>query len=230
MQVTAIVLAAGRGERLGLGFNKVFAELSGRPVVVRSLEIFENIPEVAQTIVVSAAGEEEQIRALVEKYAIKKVKTIVAGGSTRSRSVAAALPYISCCSDWILIHDGARPLLQVADIQSLLQAAEPGCGAILAVPVVDTVKEVHNGVISNTPERALLWAAQTPQMFPVAEYLDACALLDNSLTDDASLFEAAGRPVKIVPGSADNIKITRLLDLELAELLLKKRQEAGKCE
>lgn len=230
MQVTAIVLAAGRGERLGLGFNKVFAELAGKPVVIRSLELFESIPEVAQVIVVSAAGEEEDIRALVEKFKVSKVKTIVAGGSTRSRSVAAALPYISCQSDWLLIHDGARPLLRAEDVHALLQAAEPGCGAILAVPVVDTIKEVENGDICGTPDRSRLWAAQTPQMFPVAEFLDACANLDSSLTDDAALFEAAGVRVKIVPGGADNIKITRPLDLELAELLLKKRQEENKCE
>ena len=226
MRVTAIVLAAGKGERLGLGFNKIFAKLLDKPVLVYSLELFEACADIEQIIVVAAAAEQEQIRSLVAEYGITKAKTIVPGGDSRARSVACALPYISCCSDLVLVHDGARPLLKSADLQAVLAAVEHSEGAILAVPVTDTIKQVSAGCIVGTLQRSTLWAAQTPQVFPVEAFLDAYAGLDNSVTDDASLMEACGAKIRVVAGSTDNLKITNPLDLALAELLLKQRQEA----
>ncbi|MGI5825301.1 MAG: 2-C-methyl-D-erythritol 4-phosphate cytidylyltransferase [Bacillota bacterium] len=240
MQVTAIVVAAGKGLRLGLGFNKVYAELAGKPVLAYSLEVLERNKDISQIIVVAAKSEIDAAKEVIEKYAVTKAKNIVAGGSTRFRSVAAALPYISCKSDVVLVHDGARPLLSAADLTAVIKAGSYDDGAILATPVTDTVKQVElfdnaeknqvRGVILHTPDRKLLWRALTPQVFPVEIFLEAYGSLGCSVTDDASLLESCGANVKIVEGSSDNIKITNPVDLAVAELLLQKKAGDKKCE
>lgn len=233
MQVTAIVVAAGKGLRLGLGFNKVYAELMGKPVLAYSLETLDKNPDIGQIIVVAAESEIEAAEALIAEYGITKAGNVVAGGSSRFRSVAAALPYISCKSDVVLVHDGARPLLTAEDLAAVIVAGAGGCGAILATPVTDTIKQVALydepdtdnavGFIASTPERKNLWRALTPQVFPVDLFLEAYGSLGCKVTDDASLFEALGMQVKIVAGSDDNIKITTPKDLLMAELILKER-------
>ena len=233
MQVTAIVVAAGKGLRLGLGFNKVYAELMGKPVLAYSLETLDKCPYIEQIIVVAAEAEIEDAHNLIEKYQIAKVKNVVKGGSTRFRSVAAALPYISCKSDVVLVHDGARPLLTADDLETVIKAGAKGCGAILATPVTDTIKQVElyedeanskvAGHILKTPDRKKLWRALTPQVFPVELFLEAYGSMGCNVTDDASLMEALGLQVKIVAGRDDNIKITTPMDLLVAELILQER-------
>ena len=235
MQVTAIVVAAGKGLRLGLGFNKVYAELRRKPVLAYSLEVLQKNDNIKQIILVAAKGEVDSAKAVAEKYGVTKVKNTVEGGSTRFRSVAAALPYISCKSDVVLVHDGARPFLSAADLADVIKAGSCGDGAILATPVTDTIKQVSlaenasengvRGVILRTPDRSCLWRALTPQVFPVDVFLEAYSSLGAAATDDASLLEALGKQIKIVEGSPDNIKITNPLDLALAELLLQKADE-----
>ena len=236
MQVTAIVVAAGKGLRLGLGFNKVYAELQGKPILAYSLEVLQQNPDIKQIIVVAAENEIETALDVAKKFNITKVQNVVAGGNTRFRSVASALPYISCKSDVVLVHDGARPLLKALDLAAVIQAGSVADGAILATPVTDTIKQLvtcknspHNasgavGVILNTPDRSSLWRALTPQVFPIEIFLEAYSSLGSNVTDDASLLEALGKKVKVVEGSSDNIKITNPLDLAVAELLLQKNE------
>lgn len=236
MQAAVIVLAAGQGRRMGAGMNKIFLELAGQPVLLHSLRIFQQAAEVSQIVVAAAPGEVERVSALVAEGGITKAQTVIEGGSTRLRSVAAALPYVSCKAELVAIHDGARPLLSAADFRSVLAAAVSPevVGAILAAPVTDTIKTVAVPVagkrgervaeISGSLDRELLWRALTPQVFAVEPLLEAYSRLDKDFTDDAALLAAAGGKVALVWGSEENIKITTPLDLRLAELILRERE------
>lgn len=237
MNVTAIVLGAGQGKRMGAGKNKIWLELAGKPVLQYSLERFEQAPDVRQIVVVAAEAEVAQAQALVESLGLSKAGTVVAGGSTRLRSVAAALPYISCTADLVAVHDGARPLFTEADLQAVLAAAvRPGyVGAILAAPVTDTIKLLGAGAgvgagpgelagpIEATLARERLWRALTPQVFGIEPFIEAYSGLDKDFTDDAALLAAHGGRVGLVWGGEDNIKITTPRDLLLAELILRNR-------
>lgn len=236
MQAAVIVLAAGQGRRMGAGMNKIFLDLAGEAVLLHSLRVFEQAAEVGQIVVAAAADEVEQIQAAISAAGITKAKTVVEGGSTRLRSVAAALPYVSCTAKFVAIHDGARPLLSAEDFASVLAAAKAPdvVGAILAAPVTDTIKAVANvretapgevvGKIAGSPERELLWRALTPQVFAIEPLLAAYSRLDKDFTDDAALLAADGGEVVIVRGSEENIKITTPMDLKLAELILQDRK------
>lgn len=231
MQTTVVVLAAGQGRRMGADINKIFLDLGGKPVLAHSLLLFERLTQVDQIIVVAAAGEIGQIQQMVAQYGISKAGIVVEGGSTRLRSVAAALPYISCTAELVAVHDGARPLLEEADFLAVLQAASASdvSGAILAAPVTDTIKTVHPqdddngaviGLVSGTLQRELLWRAMTPQVFAIEPFIEAYSGLNKDFTDDAALLEAGGAAVALVRGSERNLKITTAFDLRLAELLL----------
>ena len=182
-------------------------------------------------------GELEQIERLIAELPAElqgKAGLVVEGGSTRLRSVAAALPYISCTADLVAVHDAARPLLGQADWQAVLAAAaRPDyLGAILAAPVTDTIKLLPKAVaqaepgrllgpIEGSPPRELLWRALTPQVFAIEPFIEAYSRMDKDFTDDAALLAASVRgQVALVSGSADNIKITTPRDLQLAELIL----------
>lgn len=237
MQAAVIVLAAGAGRRMGADRNKIFLDLAGEPVLLHSLRVFERAADVAQIIVAAAPGEVAKVSALIERGGLAKAKTVVEGGSTRLRSVAAALPYVSCTADLVAIHDGARPLLSDDDFAGVLRAAVAPdvVGAILAAPVTDTIKTVAQpadvargelvGRIAGSLERDLLWRALTPQVFAIEPLLAAYSRMNKDFTDDAALLAADGGEVAIVRGSEENIKITTPLDLKLAELIL---QERGK--
>ncbi len=236
MQTTVVVLAAGQGRRMGADINKIFLDLGGKPVLAHSLLLFERIEAVNQIIVVAAAGEIPQVQRLVEEYGISKAGIVVEGGSTRLRSVAAALPYISCKSDLVAVHDGARPLLEEADLRAVLRAAAAPdvSGAILAAPVTDTIKTVCPredaagsvaGIVDGTLQRDRLWRAMTPQVFAIEPFIEAYSALNKDFTDDAALLEAGGAAVAVVRGSERNLKITTAFDLRLAELILKERVE-----
>lgn len=236
MQTAVIVLAAGAGRRMGAKVNKVFLDLAGEPVLLHSLRVFEQSAEVSQIVVAAAADEMEQVNGIIREGGITKAKTVVEGGSTRLRSVAAALPYVSCTADFVAIHDGARPLLSQEDFANVLAAAKRSqvVGAILAAPVTDTIKtvaaaEAHKrgevvGNIVGSPDRELLWRALTPQVFAIEPMLAAYSRLDRDFTDDAALLAADGGEVAIVCGSEENIKITTPMDLKLAELILRERE------
>jgi 2-C-methyl-D-erythritol 4-phosphate cytidylyltransferase len=214
----ALILAAGSGERLGLGRPKALVELAGRPLVEWSIEVLSGVE-----------GIERIVLALPPAIRAPLGVTAVNGGPVRSDSVRRALAATEC-GDPVLIHDAARPLLTAelakAVIAALL-ADESADAAIAAIPLTDTVKRVdRRGVVSQTLDRRELWAAQTPQVFRRAALERGLAVPEEILaeaTDDAWLIERAGGKVIVVGASEENLKVTTRLDLEVAEMLLARR-------
>jgi len=213
--VVGIVPAAGSGERLGVGRPKAFAECGGRPLIEWSLAGLE---QGCDRVVVSVPPGWEEGR------------DRVAGGSSRSASVRAALA-VAPEAVTVVVHDAARPLLTRELVERCLRALGDGWdGAVAAARMADTVKEADaGGRVLRTLERATLWEIQTPQVFRAAALRRALDVDDEALaraTDDASLVEAAGGAVRVVEAPPDNLKVTRPLDLELAEALLRARVSA----
>ena len=223
----AVILpAAGRSSRFRSPEKKVFASLDGRPVWLRSAELFVSRPDVCQCIVVTAPDDRE-------RFAADRCENRICfadGGAERFESVANALALTTAEAEFVAVHDAARPCLTPALIDEVFaRAAETGA-AMLAVPVADTVKRDDGaGRVRETVPREGLWLAQTPQVFRRDWLLDAYArrtALGSGITDDAQLVEAAGHSVHLVRGSAFNLKITTPDDLELAEALLRAAQVA----
>lgn len=223
--VCAIVVAAGSGRRMARAVNKVFLPLGGRPVLLHSVAALAACAEVDYLVVVVAAGEEAQAAALLETLRLDKPWRVVAGGSERQYSVAAALAAAPAEADIVAVHDGARPLVAPEDIAAAVAAAREHKAAVVAVPVKDTIKVVDAaGFVTGTPDRSGLWAMQTPQAFAAGliRQAHAAAVRDGVVaTDDAALVERLGIRVKIVPGSYRNLKITTPEDLTMAEALLR---------
>lgn len=220
----AVVVAAGAGRRMGAGsagVRKPYLEVHGEPILLRALRPFLAHPRVRATVVVLPA---EDVEAPPEWLAALPV-TRVAGGAERGDSVWNGLAAVPPGTRTVLIHDGARPLVSVAVIDRVLDAAASGA-AIPAVPVTDTVKEVdERGYVRATPDRSRLRLAQTPQGFPLPLILDAYrrARAEGwAASDDAALCERLGIPVRVVDGAASNLKVTRPEDLALAEALARK--------
>jgi 2-C-methyl-D-erythritol 4-phosphate cytidylyltransferase len=222
-EVGAVIVGAGKGERMG-GIDKMFMSLEGRPVLAHSAGVFEASPLVDRIILVLHPSSLECGKRLVEAAAWSKVQDIVSGGLRRQDSVKAGLVRLADCR-WLLIHDGARPLVTPELIQKGLEAAQETGAAICAVPVVDTIKTVApDGLVSGTPERSRLWSVQTPQVFR-SDIIKRIYLDDSvDVTDDAALAEQAGYRVRTYMGSYDNIKLTTPVDIDLAEILLRRRR------
>jgi len=223
-KVAALIVAAGEGKRMG-GVDKVFAPLGGEPVLLRATRPFQECPLVDQIVVVISGDKENKCRTLVTGPEWSKVSDICLGGKRRQDSVAAGLKQLNDF-DWVIIHDGARPLVTVDLIERGLEAAKETGAAAAAVPVTDTIKVVGPGeIVRQTPPRQNLRSVQTPQVFrfdviQIAHQQDA-----SNVTDDASLVERLGHKVKLYTGSYDNIKVTTPDDLALAEILLKKYEK-----
>ena len=223
--VSAIILAAGKSERMGIGRNKVFAPLFYKPVIEWSLDLFQAEESVGEIIIAVSDDDLPFLKALVAKF--NKIKALSKGGETRQGSVSNALTLTSANYPYIAVHDGARPLLSREELHKVIMTANKDRGAVLAVPVKDTIKEVEEGnLVKRTLTRDGLYLAQTPQVFPRDLLLEA----DNNglkanfiATDDASLVENIGGRVEIVLGSYENIKITTQEDILFAEMILKKR-------
>ncbi len=224
--LSAVIVAAGSSVRMG-GEDKIFLPVSEIPVVARSLLAFENCEDVSEIVVVTKESSVEKIRELAEKYEIKKLKAIVPGGATRAESVRNGVEAVSENSDFVAIHDGARPLVLPEDISRCAHDAFRCGGAVLAVPVTDTIKYgKKNGFVEYTPAREKLFAAQTPQIFDINIYKSAMERAFRELsdwTDDSRIFENDARKVFLTPGKRYNIKITSPEDILIAEALLKGR-------
>jgi 2-C-methyl-D-erythritol 4-phosphate cytidylyltransferase len=222
----AVIVAAGRGTRMGAGDNKPYLPLSGRPVLAYALEAFERCGTVASVVLVVAPGEEARAAEVVREGGFAKVSAIVRGGAERQDSVFAGLAALS--TQGVLVHDAARPLVAPHQIEACCRAAERHGAAALAVRVKDTIKVAdERGFIVDTPDRRLLWAVQTPQAFVREELLEAhrlARLEGAAATDDAMLLERRGRKVAIVEGDYRNLKITTPEDLPVAELFLARRR------
>jgi len=253
MKWGAVIVAAGRGKRMGASDNKVFLPLAGRAVLAHALDAFERCGLVEEIVVVAAADEIERVKALVRgetddarleeaverglsadrreggvlngSAAFAKVSQVVAGGAERQGSVEAGL--LALATDGVLVHDAARPLVTPELIAACCEAAERVGAAAAAVPVKDTIKVVEGGMIVSTPERASLLAVQTPQAFGRQALLDAhraARAAQVAATDDAMLFERLGLRVAAVPGQESNLKITTPEDLLVAELIVERRR------
>lgn len=228
---TAIVLAAGKGKRMGTDVAKQYLLLAGKPVLCHCLQVFEESP-IDEVVIVTAEDEIEYCRReIVEKYHLRKVTQIVAGGRERYHSVACGLRAAGDC-DYAFIHDGARPFIDLAMIGRLFDAVEKDGTAIAAMPVKDTIKIADEaGFAKSTPNRDLVWQMQTPQVFAYAPIREAYEKLLREeeetirrgihITDDAMVMETFGSlPIRLVEGSYRNIKITTPEDLRIAEALI----------
>jgi 2-C-methyl-D-erythritol 4-phosphate cytidylyltransferase len=218
----AVIVAAGSSERMG-GTDKMFAVLDGKPVLARVIEVFQACDRIGDIVVVLNQQNLEEGKRLVSEGKWSKVKDVCEGGKRRQDSVLNGLNCLGEC-DWVVIHDGARPLVTAELIENGLDTAEETGAAIAAVPVTDTIKmAADNLTIQGTPPRQSLWAAQTPQVFRYDIITNAYRKLKYEVTDDARAVELMGGSVRIYHGSNDNIKITLPEDLAVAEILLKKR-------
>jgi len=224
-RVGAIIVAAGESRRMN-GVDKLFAPLCGKPVIVRTVNVFQTSEFVDEIILVVVERNIDVVNKFVKDEGWSKVRAVLAGGARRQDSVAAGLKGIRDCS-WVVIHDGARPLVPRGLILSGLIAAEETGSAAAAVPVTDTIKVIEDDMlVKDTPPRRFLWAVQTPQVFRFAIILKAYLDLETEATDDASLVERLGFPVKLYMGSYDNIKVTTPSDITIAEALWRKRGAA----
>lgn len=217
--VGAIIAAAGRGQRFGEG-DKLFAPLAGRPLIAHTLMAFEVCQAVNTVVLVLAEENLERGCRLVDAAGFDKVAVICPGGPRRQDSVRLGLEALPECR-WVVVHDGARPLVSATLIEAGLAAAAEMGAAIAAVPLADTLKEVTGGgLITRTLDRRNLWAAQTPQVFDYELLREAHGRVQGEVTDDAALVEALGRRVKVFPGSPRNLKVTTAADLALAQTLV----------
>ena len=206
-----MLVAAGRGERLGDERPKAFAKLGELPLLAESLRRLDECEWIDQIVVVAPTGWEEPSILLAEQLGASKVSACVPGGETRSASVRAGLAEVPEEVAIVLVHDAARPILPADVVRRLLDALDEGFdGAVPGLPVADTVKRVAGEVVVETPPRRDLVAVQTPQAF-VASVLRAAAAGEGS--DCASLVEAAGGRVKVVPGDERLLKVTTREDL-----------------
>lgn len=224
VRVGVAVPAAGHGRRMG-GARKPFLELAGEPLLVHALRPFLADERVVGVAVAVAAEDVDSARGWVE--ALDPRIVVLAGGATRSDSVAAAVSRLPLELEVIVVHDAARPLLTSGAVDRCVAAAAAGRGAVAGWPATDTLKEVdEGGRILRTPERSRVWHAQTPQGFPAGVLRAALADPEAraGATDDAALVEAAGVPVVMVEGAPDNLKVTRPEDLPVAEVLLARRR------
>lgn len=217
MSVGVLVPAAGLGVRLGPGAPKALRELAGEPLLVHAVRGLRACPSVGPVVVAAPAADVEAVRELLAAYAV----VVVAGGAERQDSVRAALAALPADCDLVLVHDAARCLTPVTVVEAVVAALRGGAVAVVPVlPVADTVKQVADDRVVATVDRSALRAVQTPQGFARAVLEQAHAGASTALTDDAGLVEAMGAPVLTVPGSDEAFKVTRPLDLLLAEALL----------
>ena len=225
---TAIVLAAGQGKRMGTKIQKQFLEIQGRPILYYSLYAFQNSEIIDDIILVTSEGLEEYCKEMfVDKYNLTKVSKIVCGGAERYHSVWHGLKEIQDVG-YVFIHDGARPFVNDTILHRAYDAVSQYKACVVGMPVKDTIKIAgEDGFAKETPNRSLVWAVQTPQVFDVALIKEAYSKLmecdDIPVTDDAMVAEQIlGTKVKLVEGSYENMKITTPEDLIIAESFLKK--------
>ena len=218
MSVWAVLVAAGRGERLDLDRPKAFAALAGRPLLAESLERLEASGWVESVVVVAPPGWEEPVILLAEELGCGKVVASVAGGETRAESVRIGVAEIADDAAVILVHDAARPLLPDDVIERVLAPLSEGWdGVVPALPVPDTVKRVEHDRVVETLPRAELVAVQTPQAFVAPVLREAVAGDVSTASDCASLVESRGGRVKVVEGDRRLLKVTDAEDLALVE-------------
>ena len=216
----AVIVAAGSASRMG-GIDKVMAPLQGEPMIVRTVGTFQNCDAISEIVIVTREDLIVPISQLCRT--MDKVKAVVAGGKSRQESVHLGLNALSGKVKLAAVHDGARPLITWQVIDRAVRAANTYGAAAPAIPVKDTIKVVEGRVVKHTPDRATLFAVQTPQVFDfdlLRGALKKAEAEGAQVTDDCSAVELMGMKVKIVEGDERNIKVTTPMDLKIAEMLL----------
>lgn len=226
METAAVIIVAAGASRRMQSKDKLWTPLAGRIILARTVDVFQQSPLIETIVIVTSRERLEDTKALSQQEGWHKVVTVVTGGARRQDSVGSgldALAEIQPQCRWVMIHDAARPLVTQDILEVGLQAAQRHQAAIAAMPVKDTIKEVHDGKIHATPDRSHLWVVQTPQVFsfPLIRQAHQHALAQQDMTDDATLLERLGHAVYVFPGSYTNIKITTLEDLFIADALLR---------
>jgi 2-C-methyl-D-erythritol 4-phosphate cytidylyltransferase len=225
MRVVALIAAAGAGRRMGGKKPKAFLSLNGDPLLVHTLRQFESCPSVGEIVPLVPQGEVLSCTDWIRRFGFQKIHRVLAGGPERQDSVFIGLEAISGGCDFVLIHDGARPFVPAFLIDALLTEAKQWSAAAAALPVGDTLKEVSpDRCILQTLDRRRYWLMQTPQCFRYDLIWEAHRQAREEKfagTDDAALVERMRVPVKVIPGSPLNMKITTPEDLTFAEALLK---------
>ena len=229
MKCTAIILAAGQGKRMKTKVQKQFLILQGKPLLYYSLACFQKSDEIQEIVVVTGKESIDYCRSeIIEKYGFTKVKSIAEGGKERYDSVYAGLEACSADTDYVFIHDGARPFVTEDIIKRTKEVAVTYQACIAGMPSKDTVKIIdENNMVSATPERSRVWSVQTPQVFLyslIKEAHDTARSVSmQGITDDAMVVEQyKNTPVHIVEGAYENIKITTPEDILVAEKILEK--------
>jgi len=223
MKVTAIIAAAGAGRRMKADRPKQLFLLQDTPIVIYTIRKFDACRAIDNVIVAAPRESVEEIRSLVNDAGFSKPITVIQGGDRRQDSVAIALQHLPQDVTVVAVHDAVRPFVGIEEIEAVIRKADEVGAAILAVPIVDTVKQVERDLIDATLVREHLVLAQTPQAFRVEilrEAFERAKKDEYYGTDESSLVERMGRSVSIVRGSDRNIKITRPTDLILARVLL----------
>ncbi|MBW5421045.1 2-C-methyl-D-erythritol 4-phosphate cytidylyltransferase [Streptomyces sp. BG9H] len=232
---TAVVIpAAGRGVRLGPGAPKALRALNGTPILIHAVRAMAASRAVSLVIVVAPPDGAPEVKTLLDDHALPERTDflVVPGGDSRQESVRAGLDALPPGIDIVLVHDAARPLVPVDTVDGVIAAVREGAPAVVpALPLTDTVKQVEPAAapgdaepVVATPERARLRAVQTPQGFDRATLVRAHETVTDNVTDDASMVEQLGLPVVVVPGHEEAFKVTRPLDLLLAEAVLARRR------
>jgi 2-C-methyl-D-erythritol 4-phosphate cytidylyltransferase len=224
--VTAIVVAAGKSERMGTGTDKAFLNLGPRPVVAWSLLAFEHCADVDRIVLVVRKDQVNASKSLARMFGISKMLAIVPGGTKRQDSVMNGLKALDMDARIVVVHDGARPCVTPETISETVKLARRGGAAVVGRRIWDTVKFVEKGTtVTRTEDRSKLWAVQTPQAFDVRlikRAYEAVAEQKKEVTDDASAVELLGETVKIYETEKPNLKITTVEDLRLAASIMLK--------
>jgi 2-C-methyl-D-erythritol 4-phosphate cytidylyltransferase len=222
---TAIIVAAGKGTRMGPGVDKLFLEVSGRPVVAHTWQRFNDAACIDELIIVVRAGMEAEFAELATRHNFTKPFRLVVGGAERQDSVWNGLEALSPTTDIVAIQDGARPCTSETLIRDTIAAARETGAAVAAQPVTDTIKLSHDGkTIAQNVDRSKLWAMQTPQTFRVEVIRRAFAAMREAgrlVTDDTAACELIGQPVRLVNCAAPNPKVTVPADLPFIETVLR---------
>ena len=220
-----VIVAAGASRRMG-GVDKILSPVLGRALISYTLRVFNDSDRVSSIVLVVSGQSLDACRRLVDEHGLQKVQEVCEGGARRQDSVRLGLQRLNGMA-WIVVHDGARPLVDAEMIESGVASASDTGAAMAAVPIKDTIKAADtDGIVLKTVDREGLWAAQTPQVFHYDLLAEAHRRVTDDVTDDASMVERIGGKVKLFMGSYDNLKVTAPEDLRLVEALLKAREAA----
>ena len=221
---TAIIVAAGKSERMGNGTDKAFLSLGNKPVVAWSLLAFERCADIDRIVLVVRKEQQLAAKAVARMFGISKLAAVVPGGNKRQESVQAGLAVCDADTRFVVVHDGARPCITPDVVSEVVKLAKRVGAATVGRRITDTVKRVEKGTaVSGTEDRDKLWVVQTPQAFHFKILANAYKNLGkNDVTDDCQAVELSGETVRIYENRAPNFKITTVEDLQIASALLVK--------